>query len=166
MRPLLLLLPSLAFAAPRITLPTAGGGGYATIQDETAPLTQRTTINFAGAGVSCADNAGATRTDCTISGGGAGSANVVAVTLDFGANGASDAAVAVTGQAWVTAASVIVCAPTLVASTGRPEGTEDALIEGLTSVVYSRVAGTGFTLRAAPRYGRAYGQFVFHCTGA
>jgi len=39
-----------------------GGGGsgaitqaYQTIQDETSPLTQRSTLNFAGAGVTCAD---------------------------------------------------------------------------------------------------------------
>lgn len=51
---------------------SAGGGGYATVQDETAGLTQRTTINFTGAGVTCVDNGGATRTDCTITGGGAG----------------------------------------------------------------------------------------------
>lgn len=50
--------------------PPAGGGGYATIQDEGTPLTQRTTLNFAGAGVSCVDDT--TRTTCTISGGGGG----------------------------------------------------------------------------------------------
>lgn len=48
----------------------SAGGGYATIQDEAGSLTQRTTLNFTGAGVSCVDNGGATRTDCTISGGG------------------------------------------------------------------------------------------------
>lgn len=49
---------------------------YQTVQDEGTPLTQRTSINFTGAGVSCADNAGASRTDCTISGGGGGSTEV------------------------------------------------------------------------------------------
>lgn len=44
----------------------AGGGGYDTIENETTPLTQRTTLNFAGAGVSCADDT--TKTTCTISG--------------------------------------------------------------------------------------------------
>lgn len=42
------------------------GGGYDTIEDETTPLTQRTSLNFAGAGVSCADDT--TKTTCTISG--------------------------------------------------------------------------------------------------
>lgn len=44
--------------------------GYQTIKDEGSSLTQRTILNFTGAGVTCVDNAGATRTDCTISSGG------------------------------------------------------------------------------------------------
>lgn len=68
-----------------------GGGGYATIQDETSPLTQRSVVNFTGAGVSCVDNAGSSATDCTINGGGgstlqnaydAGSAGDQVITLD------------------------------------------------------------------------------------
>jgi hypothetical protein len=43
-----------------------------TIQDEGTPLTQRATLNFTGGGVACVDNAGQSRTDCTISGGGGG----------------------------------------------------------------------------------------------
>lgn len=46
----------------------SGDTGYQTIQDEAGALTQRTAVNFTGAGVSCVDNAGSTRTDCTISG--------------------------------------------------------------------------------------------------
>ena len=49
-----------------------GGGGYATIQDEGTSLTQRSILNFTGAGVTCVDNAGSSRTDCTIGGGGGG----------------------------------------------------------------------------------------------
>lgn len=41
-------------------------GGYATIDDEDTPLTQRTTLNFEGAGVTCADDTN--QTTCTISG--------------------------------------------------------------------------------------------------
>src|SRR5215831_2719756 len=44
-----------------------GGGGYATILDEGSPLTQRTAVNFIGTPITCVDNAGATRTDCTVS---------------------------------------------------------------------------------------------------
>jgi hypothetical protein len=46
------------------------GGGYATIDDEDTPLTQRTTLNFEGAGVTCADDTD--QTTCTISGSSAG----------------------------------------------------------------------------------------------
>ncbi|MGH9649597.1 MAG: hypothetical protein ACRD3I_03900, partial [Terriglobales bacterium] len=42
--------------------------GYSTVQDEAASLAARNTINFTGAGVACTDNAGNTRTDCTITG--------------------------------------------------------------------------------------------------
>lgn len=45
---------------------------YATVQDEGSALTQRATINFIGGSISCVDNAGASRTDCTITGGGGG----------------------------------------------------------------------------------------------
>ncbi len=58
--------------ATNVTLPTSGtliSQAYTTVQDETSGLTQRSTINFTGAGVSCADNAGSSRTDCTIAGG-------------------------------------------------------------------------------------------------
>ena len=39
---------------------------YTLIQQAAANLTRRTTLNFTGTGVSCVDNAGASRTDCTI----------------------------------------------------------------------------------------------------
>ncbi len=45
----------------------SAGSGYATIKDETTGLTQRTTLAFLGAGVTCADNV--TQTECTIAGG-------------------------------------------------------------------------------------------------
>ncbi len=46
-----------------------GGSGH-TIQNETTPLTARANMNFTGAGVTAADNAGAGTTDVTIAGGG------------------------------------------------------------------------------------------------
>jgi len=50
---------------------SAAGGGYATIQDEGSGLTARSILNFTGSGVNCVDNAGSTRTDCTINAGAA-----------------------------------------------------------------------------------------------
>lgn len=143
--------------------PPAGGGGYATIQDEGTPLTQRTALNFAGAGVSCVDDT--TRTTCTISGGGAGSANVVEVDVNFG-SGTDGVSVVVTGQSWVTSTSKVLCSPTLLATSTRAEGEEDAVIEQLSAAIHSRVAGVGFTLVVGAPNGGASGVFKFHCTGA
>lgn len=42
------------------------GGGYATIQEEGTPLTQRTVLNFIGEDVTAVDDAGNTRTNVTI----------------------------------------------------------------------------------------------------
>ncbi|UOF80628.1 tail fiber protein [Caudoviricetes sp.] len=46
--------------------PAAAGAGYATVQEEGTGLTQRTTINFVGAGITATDNAGLTKTDVTL----------------------------------------------------------------------------------------------------
>lgn len=45
---------------------------YTTVQNSGTNLTARRILNFTGAGVSCADNAGSSRTDCTITSGGGG----------------------------------------------------------------------------------------------
>ena len=45
---------------------SAGGSGGHTIQEEGAPLTARTNLNFIGAGVTATDNAGTNATDVTI----------------------------------------------------------------------------------------------------
>lgn len=44
-------------------------GSYTTVQDEGSSLTARRNINFIGGVVSCVDNAGSSRTDCTVSSG-------------------------------------------------------------------------------------------------
>ena len=50
--------------------PTPGiASPYATVMEEAAPLARRAKINFVGTAVTCVDNAGQTRTDCTITGG-------------------------------------------------------------------------------------------------
>ena len=46
------------------------GSGYSTIEDEATPLTQRTTLDFTGAGVTCTDTGA--KTQCSIPGGGGG----------------------------------------------------------------------------------------------
>ena len=49
-----------------------GGSGYNLIQDETIPLTPRTTINFTGAGVTAIDDAINNRTNVIVTGGAGG----------------------------------------------------------------------------------------------
>lgn len=96
-----------------------------------------------------------------------GGGNFVAATVDFGAYpGSSHAAVTVTGQAWVTVSSVIACNVTNFATADRAEGVEDAALEGLVVAVRSRVAGTGFTIDANPRQGRALGKYLVNCSGS
>jgi hypothetical protein len=63
-------LASGCFAIAGTCLSTSGGaGGYASIEDETIALTTRTTLNFTGTGVACADDT--TKTTCTINAGAA-----------------------------------------------------------------------------------------------
>lgn len=57
-----LLVGSVTLGAGRIEVP-----GVRTVADEGTPVTFRPTLNFAGAGVTCADDT--TRTTCTIAGG-------------------------------------------------------------------------------------------------
>lgn len=61
----------------------AGSSGYTTVKDEGTSLTTRATLNFTGAGVTCVDNGGSTRTDCTISGG-ASTSERTGITVDGG----------------------------------------------------------------------------------
>ena len=78
----------------------SAAGGYSTIQNATTPLTQRSTVNFTGTGVSCADNSGATRTDCTITAGGGGGTPVAGAPLwPFGTPGMGSAYIDLLGTA-------------------------------------------------------------------
>lgn len=65
----------------------AGAGGGHAIQDEGVTLATRPSLNFTGAGVSCSDNAGSSRTDCTIPGGAGGGAAGTLGTLQVQADG-------------------------------------------------------------------------------
>lgn len=156
---LLALLPTIALAAPRVTLPSSAGG--VAIKDEGAARGTATTIDCTGAGVTCSVAAGTATFNVTAGGG----VNVVEVEVDFGATESDDvASTVVTGQAWVSAGSKIVCAPTMLATSSRDEGAEDAVVEGLVVAVHSRVAGTGFTVTAAATHGTT-GIYKIHCTG-
>jgi hypothetical protein len=58
-----LLLSLCALFGSGVSIP-----GYSIVQNAGTPLTQRNTLNFAGAGISCAD--GASKTTCTVGGAG------------------------------------------------------------------------------------------------
>lgn len=129
-------------------------------QDEGTPIAGRTTtINCLGSTISCA---GAPVTTITISGG-AGSANVVEVSIALGTSMGLVFTATVTGQAWVSASSIIVCSPFATSADGQTVETYFAAHFDVTAS--NRVAGTGFDLTVASPYG-ATGIFRFHCTGA
>ncbi len=66
----------------RLTAASSGSAaGYSTVEDEGGAVTQRTTLNFAGAGVSCAD--GASKTTCTIAGASLGNFSFSTNTMDL-----------------------------------------------------------------------------------
>lgn len=140
--------------------PAGGGGGYATVQDEGSGLTVRTVLNFAGAGVACADDT--TRTTCTISGGGGGSANVVETSVAL-SGGSGLFTQVVTGQAWVSTSSVIVCR--VLGTTADGLTPEAIAVSGVQVTVSDRSAGVGYTLNLFSPFGLE-GTLRVHCTGA
>jgi len=144
------------------TLNAAGGSGYSTIEDEGTARTQRSTVNFTGAGVSCVDD-GSSKTVCTISGGGVGSANVTEVSLSLGTEMGLYYTTTVTGQAWVTSSSVIACS--MFGTTADGQTPETIAVAGIVPTVSDRVAGTGFNLNVYNPNG-ATGTIRAHCTGA
>jgi hypothetical protein len=147
-------IPALAY------LPVAGAaasanlinGAVVTVANHSATGTPSATTYYRG------DN-----TWSTPSGGGGGG-NFVRALVDFGTE-ATNASLVVTGQAWVTASSVIVCSPSLVATSSHAEGAEDPLLEGLTVAAHTRVVGTGFTVAASVANGVGNGVYAIDCTG-
>ena len=69
---------------------SGGGGGYGTVEDEDTPLTQRASLNFEGAGVTCADDTD--QTTCTIPGGGGGANSFETVNAPAGTDPVADSA--------------------------------------------------------------------------
>lgn len=100
----------------------------------------------------------------TISGGGGGGGNFLEQEVNFGATPTTNISVAVTGATWVTATTKILCNATMLATSDRGEGQDDAVVEELTCSPHTRVVGTGFTLAChAPQ--DTTGRYKIHCTG-
>lgn len=135
---------------------SSGSGGYSTIEDEGVPRTQRTTVNFTGAGVSCVDSGG--KTVCTISGGaGGGNWTTATVTLTNGMGRATVSA------AWVSGASHPICTPVL--DPGTTNVNSDVVQMAMLSTgAGNLVAGVSFDIYVVSATG-ANGDFKFNCTG-
>ncbi len=68
---------------------------YQTVQQSGSALAQEPILNFTGAGVTCVDNSGATRTDCTVTSGGGSIAATNNVLIGDGSGNAISGGVAV-----------------------------------------------------------------------
>jgi len=94
--------------------------------------------------------------------GGAGSGNFIEVSLSFGTGDVGVYTTTVTGQAWVTASSRIVCQPQATSADGQTVETYYAA--QFSETVANRVAGVGFDLAVYNPLG-ATGTFRFNCIG-
>ena len=157
------LKPVLAFFFAFIlsaAVASAGGVTYPPkqISDEGTTLVLRPTLNFAGAGVTCADDT--TRTTCTIPGGGA---NTLEYSAAFGTTATAGLyTFTVTGQTWVTTSSIIVCQP--LGTTADGLTAEAIALAELRPIVSNRIAGTGFDLLIYNPHGLA-GTVRINCLG-
>jgi hypothetical protein len=134
--------------------PTAGAGGYNTVEEEGTPLTQRTIINFTGSGVTASDVGGETQVN--IPGGGGASMSVTE--QDFGAlPGVTYKEFAITDAA-VSSTSHIPVWLLTEAPTGRDA--DEAEMEPMD--VFAKNMATGsFTLVAEVRSGPVEGLYKF-----
>jgi hypothetical protein len=117
-------------------------------------------LNCTGAGITCSKT-GVTGTLNVA--GGAGSANVVVVSINLGTGGGLIYTTTVIGQAWVTATSAIACSPFGTTADGLTP--ETVMAAGVQAVTSAYVVGTGFNLSVYSPHG-ATGTYRFGCTGA
>ena len=148
-----------------VTITSSGGGGtnYQTVQQSGVALPQEPIINFTGAGVTCVDNPGATRTDCTITSGGGTTVNAFNTTVTFDPATGLATPVTVTGLTWLTSTSKVVCSWfNLGAVTNNTEYVY--LTAGLHYAYDTIVVGTSLTVYAFSDNG-ATGSFNLSCHG-
>lgn len=131
------------------------------VRDEGTSQGRVRALNCSGAGITCSASGGLGTV--SVSGGGSGGANVVEVSIDLGTSGATVFSVTVTGQAWVTSTSQVVCSPFATTADGLTIETYAAARLAVNAA--SLVVGTGFDLWVFSPYG-ATGTYRVHCTGA
>ena len=95
--------------------------------------------------------------------------NTVQALLDFGFQSGQEgdlARLTITGQAWVTSGSIIVC--NAAAKSTADHDPEDAAIEGITAYAENLVAGIGFDLvaKACGDSGSTWGKYYINAVGA
>lgn len=148
---LALLLPTTAIA--QVSAPTT-----VDTRDEGTSQGRARAINCVGAGITCTAAAGV----ATLTVGGGSGGNFLEVSINLGTSGGLVFSVTVTGQAWVTATSNIVCTPFATSADGLT--VETVYASGVQAAVSTRVIGTGFDLGIYSPHG-ATGTYRFHCTG-
>ncbi len=109
-----------------------------TVEDEGVPLTQRSTINFVGAGVSAADSGG--ETVVTIPGGGAG-ASATIVEVNLGATATWRGRFTITDAA-ISATSKVLCWQAPGPYTGKGTRTDEAEMQPVKITTVDPAAGT------------------------
>ena|SRR5271170_5225241 len=96
-------------------------------------------------------------------GGGAGSGNFLQTIVNFGSlEGETIARVTLTGLAWVTGSSVILCNP--FGGTTVDHDPDDAIVEELQAYAENIVPGVGFDVVAVAPNGTA-GHYLINVTG-
>jgi hypothetical protein len=153
---------SLAGAAAVAQAPAGPGVDYPPILVQDSGANQGRAahaVNCTGTGVACTVTAGVWTLDVSSIGG----ANVVEKSVVLTSLQPNPAPATVTGAAWVTSSSVIVCSVLGTTADGlTPEAINAA---GLTVTVENRVAGVGFDVRLMNWYGLE-GTVRVHCIGA
>lgn len=140
--------------------------GPAVVCDLNGTYFGRITISVTPATITATGTPDATtylRGDGTWAAPASGSGNAVEVTVAMPSDGSGWAQTVVTGQAWVTATSKIVCQP--FNDGGDSNNTDEVYsLAEFSATTSTRVASTGFTLTAASPNG-VTGTFKFHCLG-
>lgn len=132
---------------------SSSGGGYSTVEEDGTPLTQRTTINFTGAGATATDSGGKTVVNIP----GAAGASWTEAEIDFGTLPVYTARFTITDAGSVVASKIIV-SESGKAATGRVAG--DAEWDNI-SVSALPAVGT-FTVYAVANPGPVVGKRIIH----
>jgi len=97
----------------------SGGSGYSTVQDEGTPLTQRSTLNFTGAGVTASDSGAVTTVNIPSGGGAPSTATYITKTPDAGLSAEQALSLLTSGLMVATTATGVVLSRVLTAGSTK-----------------------------------------------